>query len=456
MATDWAGLLKPRERHATPSRRPFNLPPRLQEILDTARPPSLSRWSASPPTARSCRACFPSSRPASRPRPMRDAAEAFLAALTRRAARRPPPSTSTARCGAPGATSTCSDAPRRLPRGADRRRSASAALGLLARDASARSGFETARDVMRLNHTIGEITGSWDEYGEWLYWLSIFGTPSADEPWGWQIDGHHLIVNCFVLGDQVVMTPMLHGLRAGAAPTTASTPARASSRPRRRSGLALMQRARRRAAARTAMHRRRRPPTRSSPRPSATTSCCPTRASAATTLLGRAAGAAAAPRSRPTSAACDPATPRSSMDEVRRHLARHLLRLDRRLRRRQRLLLPHPQPGDPDRVRPPARASRSTTTSPIAQPHPHRGAHAERQRLRQGPAAPALRAQPPPSASRGSGGPPNPPIMGGVRGEGQPTGDAADRMARPPSPLIMGGIRGMGSAYGERGGWGTG
>jgi hypothetical protein len=64
---------------------------------------------------------------------------------------------------------------------------------------------------MRLNYTIGEITGKWDEYGEWLYWLSIFGTPSADEPWGWQIDGHHLIVNCFVLGDQVVMTPTFLG-----------------------------------------------------------------------------------------------------------------------------------------------------------------------------------------------------------------------------------------------------
>src|SRR3979411_671156 len=41
--------------------------------------------------------------------------------------------------------------------------------------------------------------------------MSILGTPSADEPWGWQIDGHHLIVNCFVLGDQVVMTPTFLG-----------------------------------------------------------------------------------------------------------------------------------------------------------------------------------------------------------------------------------------------------
>jgi hypothetical protein len=84
------------------------------------------------------------------------------------------------------------------------------ALGLL-RTSLSRSGFETARDVMKLNDVIREITGRDEEYGEWLYWLSVMGTPSAEAPWGWQIDGHHLIVNCFVLGDQVVMTPMFMG-----------------------------------------------------------------------------------------------------------------------------------------------------------------------------------------------------------------------------------------------------
>ncbi len=72
-------------------------------------------------------------------------------------------------------------------------------------------GFETARDIMRLNETIREMTGRDDEYGEWPYWLSIMGQPSDTEPWGWQIDGHHLIINCFVLGGQVVMTPMFMG-----------------------------------------------------------------------------------------------------------------------------------------------------------------------------------------------------------------------------------------------------
>ncbi|MBM2804087.1 MAG: hypothetical protein HW419_1980 [Deltaproteobacteria bacterium] len=72
-------------------------------------------------------------------------------------------------------------------------------------------GFATARDIMRRNETVMEMTGRVDEFGEDLYWLSIMGRPSAAEPWGWQIDGHHLNVNCFVIGDQIVMTPAFLG-----------------------------------------------------------------------------------------------------------------------------------------------------------------------------------------------------------------------------------------------------
>ena len=85
-----------------------------------------------------------------------------------------------------------------------------AALELLRASLSAR-GFQNVRDVMRFNEVLAEITGSVDEYGEWLYFLSIFGTPSMTEPWGWQLDGHHLNLHCFVLGDQLVMTPAFLG-----------------------------------------------------------------------------------------------------------------------------------------------------------------------------------------------------------------------------------------------------
>ena len=85
-----------------------------------------------------------------------------------------------------------------------------AAIGMLRESLSAR-GLRTTRDIMRLNHTLGELTNNFDEYGEGHYWVTIIGTPSAGEPWGWQLDGHHLNVNYFVLGDQVAMTPTFMG-----------------------------------------------------------------------------------------------------------------------------------------------------------------------------------------------------------------------------------------------------
>ena len=72
-------------------------------------------------------------------------------------------------------------------------------------------GVKRTRDIMRLNETLAELTNDFKEYGEWLYWITIMGTPSATQPWGWQLDGHHVIINYFMLGDQVVMTPAFMG-----------------------------------------------------------------------------------------------------------------------------------------------------------------------------------------------------------------------------------------------------
>ncbi|HEX9453902.1 MAG TPA: DUF3500 domain-containing protein [Candidatus Binatia bacterium] len=89
----------------------------------------------------------------------------------------------------------------------------------LLRESLSQRGFEEALDIMHLNETVLEMTGRLDEYGEDLYWLSVMGTPSATEPWGWQWDGHHLIINYFVLGDQVVATQTF----LGAEPVHATT-----------------------------------------------------------------------------------------------------------------------------------------------------------------------------------------------------------------------------------------
>ena len=84
------------------------------------------------------------------------------------------------------------------------------AFGLMQSSLSAK-GLKLSQDIMKLNGTLAELCENFEEYGEWLYWITIMGDPSTKEPWGWQVDGHHLIINYFVLGDQVVMSPVFIG-----------------------------------------------------------------------------------------------------------------------------------------------------------------------------------------------------------------------------------------------------
>lgn len=85
-----------------------------------------------------------------------------------------------------------------------------AANRLMQASLSAR-GLANSAAIMKTDQTLREINSDSLTFGEDLYFFTIMGTPSATEPWGWQIDGHHLVINYFVLGDQVVMTPMFMG-----------------------------------------------------------------------------------------------------------------------------------------------------------------------------------------------------------------------------------------------------
>jgi hypothetical protein len=94
-----------------------------------------------------------------------------------------------------------------------------AAFALIGAGLSAK-GLTLTRDIMRLNHTLAELSGNdFEQYGEGKYHITVMGTPSPTEPWGWQFDGHHGVINYFVLGDQVVMTPFF----AGSEPVTATS-----------------------------------------------------------------------------------------------------------------------------------------------------------------------------------------------------------------------------------------
>jgi hypothetical protein len=74
------------------------------------------------------------------------------------------------------------------------------------------AGLEATRNVMKLNEALGDLIGLYrDTLREWVYFFTLFGTPSEREPWGWQLMGHHLVLNCFVLGDQVIVSPVFMG-----------------------------------------------------------------------------------------------------------------------------------------------------------------------------------------------------------------------------------------------------
>jgi hypothetical protein len=89
----------------------------------------------------------------------------------------------------------------------------------LVRESLSAKGYDKARDVMRLNHFLGELVGNTRVLGEWSYNFSLFGAPSANDPWGWQLMGHHLALNCFVLGRQMVLSPAFLGAEPNYADT---------------------------------------------------------------------------------------------------------------------------------------------------------------------------------------------------------------------------------------------
>ncbi len=72
-------------------------------------------------------------------------------------------------------------------------------------------GLQLSKDIMKTDQTLKELNNGSEAFDEALYFITIMGKPSLTEPWGWQMDGHHLVINYFVLGDQVVMSPVFMG-----------------------------------------------------------------------------------------------------------------------------------------------------------------------------------------------------------------------------------------------------
>jgi hypothetical protein len=113
-----------------------------------------------------------------------------------------------------------------------------AATALLRVSLSAR-GLALTAAIRKTDQTLREINDDSLRYDEELYFFTVMGRPSAIEPWGWQIDGHHLVINYFVLADQVVMTPVFMGGEPAAA-TTGRHAGNTVLQPEQDQGLAFM------------------------------------------------------------------------------------------------------------------------------------------------------------------------------------------------------------------------
>lgn len=85
------------------------------------------------------------------------------------------------------------------------------AVMAIVRASLSQKGYQMSRDVMRLNRFLGDLVGGPEILGEWSYIFCLFGNPSANAPWGWQLFGHHLCLHCFLVEGQMVLTPCFMG-----------------------------------------------------------------------------------------------------------------------------------------------------------------------------------------------------------------------------------------------------
>ena len=82
-------------------------------------------------------------------------------------------------------------------------------------------GYMTASAIMELETLLGEIEGRARAAGRQAegmrrdpsrYFVSIFGTPSAKQPWGWRVEGHHVSLHFTVVnGTLVGSSPTMFG-----------------------------------------------------------------------------------------------------------------------------------------------------------------------------------------------------------------------------------------------------
>src|SRR5215475_5628438 len=91
----------------------------------------------------------------------------------------------------------------------------------LLKSALSQRGYLTATAIMDLESTLGDLERRARESGRGAesmvrdplkYYVSVFGTPSTKETWGWRVEGHHVSLQFTVVtGNLVASSPTFFG-----------------------------------------------------------------------------------------------------------------------------------------------------------------------------------------------------------------------------------------------------
>ncbi|MFP4387991.1 MAG: DUF3500 domain-containing protein [Desulfococcaceae bacterium] len=92
------------------------------------------------------------------------------------------------------------------------------AMVLLATGLS-RRGNIIALNIMALEKILGDLEGGGFRRDPERYHVTVFGTPSDTDPWGWRVEGHHLSVNHLIAkGAFIGPTPCFFGANPAEVP----------------------------------------------------------------------------------------------------------------------------------------------------------------------------------------------------------------------------------------------
>jgi hypothetical protein len=85
-----------------------------------------------------------------------------------------------------------------------------AALALV-RASLSPAGYQLAHRMMLINGYLGEVVDLREILNEFSYNLALYGEPDPVAPWGWQLFGHHVALNCLVVEGRMSLSPVFLG-----------------------------------------------------------------------------------------------------------------------------------------------------------------------------------------------------------------------------------------------------